>query len=223
MQIAQLLNPIRVFVRKAIANRQVDNAAEMNDRSYEDSLLDLQMRSLLRAEYGGKEPSADVYVRLMHAVRLYNQGQQQPRSGRAGFIDTFSPIGARLGQAMIAFYRTGSRADSGRLVSGMLVAVLLVLAMTPDLMQALNGGGPLSSTARLTGTVGDIRVIPVDAQSLPSARLNDKERKFIELKMNEYIDAPVQREEPNQLHPFELGITPLQPELEHPRFPRIQE
>jgi len=151
MQSNLLQNSIHKFVSK-ITHRssELDQSAQ-EDLSYEDALLDVEIRSFMRAEYGKENPPDGVFARVMQAVKLYREEQAggSLRTARSGLERVIRPIG----QALAAAYRYGARPDSGRIISGSLITALLVLAVWPGLARSLANSGqlPMSIDVLLSG------------------------------------------------------------------------
>ena len=100
---------------------QQDISDDPNDRSYEDALLDVQITSYFRAEYGKAEPPKGVFPRIIQAIRLHRERQEKLANTSA-----FARFTESLGQKLASAYRFGARADSGRVLSGGLVTALLL-------------------------------------------------------------------------------------------------
>ncbi len=113
--------------------------AELNDLSYEDALLDAQMRAFFQVEYGTEEPPRTVLPRLARAIRVHDQGQREPQStGTSRAASSAKRLATRLAGAMLHLYGASSHAGMSRVVSGSLAAMLLIITMWPNMMQALS-------------------------------------------------------------------------------------
>jgi len=123
-----IIDKLRLRKRSNASSMPAD--AELNDLSYEDAILDLEMRSFFRAEYGKSEPPAGVFPRVMCAIRLYNSGADA--QARTGALAVFTRITNKMGQALMAAYRLGSHASTGRILSGSIVAAALLLTVMPS-------------------------------------------------------------------------------------------
>ncbi len=148
MQIARLSNLMQTIARRLGRKERLTDEAELSDvsdvsdLSYEDALLDVQVRSFFHAEYvkpGNDEAPHDIFPQLVHSIRVYNQSQEQDRRAQTSFKGRLAQALSQLGQATGAIYRLGSRPGMRRSLSGSLVTALLVLAIAPILVQSLNG------------------------------------------------------------------------------------
>lgn len=173
-----------------------DSRDDLNDRSYEDALLDVQLTSFFRAEYGKKEPPTGVFPRLIQAIWLHRERQEKlaNASAIARFRDS-------LGQKLAAAYRLGARADSGRVLSGGLVTALLLIAMWPSMSRTLpnNNLGTLglggtttaAQTAQPTSTSEDGGQATSSAgQYISPGRIYEEPRFRLEQKTGEDLAAP---------------------------------
>ena len=129
------------ILHKGPVDKQV-NADESSDLSYEDALLDVQLTSFFRTEYAKQEPPAGVLPRIVQAIRLHRERQE--KLANASLITRWADL---VGQKLVAAYRFGARADSGRILSGGLVTALLLIAAWPSLSSTLSGNS--------TGTIYD--------------------------------------------------------------------
>src|SRR5437763_11828221 len=120
----QLPNIISRIVFKLGRGTSPHTDGELNDLSYDDALLDVEIRSFMRAEYGKKVPPAGVFHGVVRAIRLYQQAQK--RGAEAGPTSRFGELLGSLLQACVATYRVGTRPDMGRIMSGSMVAALLL-------------------------------------------------------------------------------------------------
>jgi hypothetical protein len=116
---------------------------EPSDRSYEDALLDVQLTSFFRSEYGKQEPPTGVFPRIVQAIRVHRERQEKLAS-----VGMFARWRGVAGEKLAAAYRFGARADSGRVLSGGLVTALLLIAALPSLSNALSS----SNMGTLYGT-----------------------------------------------------------------------
>ena len=116
-----------------------DEEADLNDLSYEDALLDVELRSFMRAEYGKAQPPQSAFPRIMRAIGLYRQ--EQSRTAEIGPANMPGRILSSLGEALVTAYRFGTRADAGRMISGGLITGLVVLTLWPGMAHSLNNGG----------------------------------------------------------------------------------
>lgn len=119
---------------KGTASSQADEY----DRTYEDALLDLQIRSFLRAEYA-KQPPPSTFHKLMQVITRSTLAQK-PATQQFTRTAILSPSFFRSAPA--ALYRVAARFNVGRSISGSLATLLLVAVMWPNMMHALNGRTP---------------------------------------------------------------------------------
>jgi len=189
-QSSNLINKMACkILHKGLVDKQV-GTDEPSDLSYEDALLDVQLRSFFRTEYAKQEPPAGVLPRIMQAIRLHRE--RQAKLANASLFARWADL---VGQKLAAAYRFGARADSGRILSGGLVTALLLVAAWPSLSSTLSGnntgaiynayfqafsnnvGVPTTpSPTNLTGTgIGPLQGTPStgssgDQSSLPTGR-----------------------------------------------------
>ncbi len=125
------------------ADRKVSARADetTNDLSYEDALLDVEIRSFMRAEYGKKGPPNGVFPRVIQAIRLYRE--EQAKAAPEGLASSLTRIAGSLGQTIVTAYKLGARLDAGRIVSGSLITALVLLAVWPGMARSLSNGGQL--------------------------------------------------------------------------------
>src|SRR4051794_496033 len=97
-----------------------DVAAD-NDLSYDDALLDLEMRAFFRHEYSLAEPQANVYGRVLHSI---NAGQISPQAA----VPVPVAVPGWLTRVSRSFSRIMTTSASARLVPGA-VALLLVIGV----------------------------------------------------------------------------------------------
>ncbi|MEP6776250.1 MAG: hypothetical protein ABJA50_11710 [Chloroflexota bacterium] len=137
MESKQSSNLIKKVACKILHKGPVDKqviADESSDLSYEDALLDVQLTSFFRTEYAKQEPPSGVFPRIIQAIRLNRERQE--RLASAGL---FTRLADMVGQKLVAAYRFGARADSGRVLSGGLLTALLLIAAWPSLSGTLSG------------------------------------------------------------------------------------
>jgi len=126
--------------------------------SYEDALLDVEIRSFMRTEYGKKMPPYRVFPRVMQAIKLYKEGQTKAAS--VGVVSRVTQITGSLGQAIVATYKLGTRLDASRMVSGSLITALVLLAVWPGMAHSLRNGGQLGQYIDvLSGGVGSASTV----------------------------------------------------------------
>ena len=225
MKISQLSNLIQEIAYRLGRNGRVSSESKLSDVSCEEASFDAQMRSFFRAEYGKAEPPDDISVHLIQAIRLYHEKQSRRASTTLG--GTLVQMVGKLTQLPGALYKAGSRPDTSRMLSGSVLAALLVMAMAPKMMQSLNVRGDPHSLYGLQESnaeqvwsdtfkekVANRRVVYEMSDTLlaPSitSGLNEQTRLLLERKTGEDFDAPVlaQIEEDSGLHPIELGMSP---------------
>src|SRR3954468_25003914 len=68
-----------------------DVAAD-NDLSYDDALLDLEMRTFFRHEYGLAEPQVNVYGRVLHSINAAGSVQPAVPVRAPGFLSRISVV-----------------------------------------------------------------------------------------------------------------------------------
>jgi hypothetical protein len=142
-QSSNLINKMACkILHKGPVDKQV-STDEPSNLSYEDALLDVQLTSFFRTEYAKQEPPAGVLPRIMQAIRLHRE--RQAKLANASFFARWADL---AGQKLAAAYRFGSRADSGRILSGGLVTALLLVAAWPSLSNTLssNNAGTIFDT-----------------------------------------------------------------------------
>jgi hypothetical protein len=124
-------------------DREVSARADetTNDLSYEDALLDVEIRSFMRAEYGKKGPPNGVFPRVMQAIQLYRE--EQAKAAPRGLAASLTRIAGSLGQTIVTTYKLGARLDAGRIVSGSLITAIVLLAVWPGMARSLSSGGQL--------------------------------------------------------------------------------
>jgi hypothetical protein len=131
---------------------------EFDDLSYEDALLDVEIRSFMRTEFGKKMPPHGVFPRVMQAIKLYRE--DQAKNGSLGVASRLTRIAGSLGQAIVATYKVGTRLDASRMVSGGLITALLLLAVWPGMARSLTNGGQLEQYLDvLSGGVGSASTV----------------------------------------------------------------
>jgi|GEM_PF-5305520 len=246
MQLTQFTKLIHSAVRNIGKRGRGCDGSLPSNQECDDPLLDLQLRSYFRAEYGSKEPSRDAYIRLMSALRLNGEGIQEHQRAWSGLKYRLDQIGAQFGYTLAALYKAGSRADISRLVSGTLVAVLLVLAMAPNMLhlKPLNGISSSTSTLQKSG-IEEIRRDSASEQSSGDAsggltsnvtpqtmisgqpdsddRTREQQKLLLEQKIGETFYTPLRTEGSNDLHSVERGIDPTGPSIPYsdPGSPRM--
>jgi hypothetical protein len=108
-------------------NTHIDPGADAeHDLSYEDVLLDLQLRQYFKAEYGVSEPPARVFPRLMSAIQAHERGRVTPEASR--------PVAA-----FVAIYRVLRTTTAHRLVSGGIAAALMIAILSSNSAHFLTG------------------------------------------------------------------------------------
>jgi hypothetical protein len=169
MESKQSSNLINKMACKILHKGPVDKQVSMDepsDLSYEDALLDVQLTSFFRTEYAKQEPPSGVLPRIIQAIRLHRERQE--KLANASLFTRWAEL---VGQKLVAAYRFGARADSGRILSGGLVTALLLIAAWPSLSSTLSGNSagtiydtyfqafsnnvgapPTQSPANMTGT-----------------------------------------------------------------------
>ncbi len=102
--------------------------ALLNDRSYQDALLDRSVRLFMQEEYGKLQPPVGVFSRVLRAVEAALQSQRQPKLQRPH-------LAAQLASA---FYRAANGRTITRLApGGIAIAVALAIGLGPDASQLL--------------------------------------------------------------------------------------
>lgn len=231
---------ISSFIHKLLRKSppiEADDSAMLNDLSYEDALLDVQLRSFFRAEYGRENPPQGVFPRLMRAIRLV--GGEQRTSSKTG-------MAGQLGQTLATIYRRGICSNMGRSLSGALVTAFLMLAMGPNISELLNGrpilgtdaqfgrpGNPsaiASTNYRVPSSDGDsmagTTITPAypaySGQTVSNEIEREQARRIMEQKTGEYSLSATRQQENAYLDPIELGITQRGQDRTHtlPRYMR---
>jgi hypothetical protein len=141
----------------------VDDAQE--DLSYDDALLDVEIRSFMRTEYGSLRPPDGIFPRVMYAIRLHRQ--QQAKAALQASKPLVERLLGRMGQALAGAYRYTARPAAGRMISGSLITALLVLAVWPGLARSLANGGQLPLT--FDELLGATSAAPADTRPGPGA------------------------------------------------------
>jgi len=153
-------------IRK-IGSKRVRKAPEVDDTqedlSYDDALLDVEIRSFMRAEYGNQNPPDGMFYRVMHAIRLHRQ--EQARAELLASKPILERMLGRIGQALAGAYSYAARPGSGRMISGSLITALLVLAVWPGLARSLASGGQLPLS--IYSLFGTSSAAPADNPSGP--------------------------------------------------------
>ena len=126
MESSSLLNKARRFVNGMLRRNEGTGAAAECDLSYEDALLDLQLRQYFKSEYGFTEPPARVWPRLIAAVHAHERGQATLEASR--------PIAA-----LASIYRALRTTTAHRLVSGGIAAAVMVAVLSSNSAQFLRG------------------------------------------------------------------------------------
>jgi hypothetical protein len=224
MQIPKLSNIIYKAIHKLARDGRatedsVSPLVELNDLNYKDALFDAQVRSFLREEYQGAEPSASIFPQLAQAIRLHNQGHasevQSPKSKVTPvrvLAGVMSRLALQLRQAMAQVYRVGSSAGTNRVLSGGLVTMLLILAMGPSLMQTLGSASVMGNLDRGRGE-SNVVALPSRTESqypLSNPLSASQLRLLLEQKTGEDFDAPYQIQEVPPLDPAELRMVEKQ-------------
>jgi len=141
------------------------------DLSYEDALLDVEIRSFMRTEYGKKTPPYGVFPRVMQAIKLYKEGQAKAAS--LGVALRLTRIAGSVGQALVATYKLGTRLDAGRMVSGSLITALLLLAVWPGMAHSLTNGGQLEQYLDVlssgVGSASTVEVTDAGTTEIPTS------------------------------------------------------
>ncbi len=96
------------------------------DMSYEDALLDSQLRAYFRTEYGTAQPPSGVLPRLLAAIRAHERGENPASATR--------PVAAFL-----SLYQALHTSAAHRMVSGAVAAVLLIAILSSNSVQLLRG------------------------------------------------------------------------------------
>jgi len=233
MKIRRLRNLIQAIPRPWGRKEQARDAEEMSDLSHDDAWLDAQMRAFFRAEYGKAGPPNDISVYLVQAIRRYHEKQNSSTSGFKGTLAQWCRV---LGQVPSAIYKVGSRPDTNRLLSGSMVAALLVMAMGPKIVQSLGRPDSASyatyevssdqfwSSTRLekaahaglvdmtddplADAAAGNPYTPSSSQPAISPGFEDEQhRLFLERITGEDFDALTPQQQ-NDLHPVERGLGP---------------
>jgi hypothetical protein len=140
----------------------------LNDLSYEDALLDVEIRSFMRTEYGKKMPPNGVFPRIIQAIRLHRE--EQAKTATVDLASSLARIAGSLGQALLAACKFGVRLDAGRMISGSLITGLVLLAVWPGMAHWLSNGGQLKQYIDvLSGGVSSAPIVyPADTRTIES-------------------------------------------------------
>jgi len=234
MNVKQLSNLIQALACRLGRDRRVSTESKLSDSSLEDASFDAEMRSFFRAEYGKALPPDDISVHLVRAIRLYHEKASRRASG--GFTVRLIQSIRKLALVPRALYRIGSHPHLSRMLSGSVLAALLVMTIAPKMVQSLNRNGTSSIYSPRPGEVSDFwsparmekaanaglvngltddLVTPV-LTTAPQRELSvggigaEQSRLLLQQKIGEDIRAPVffQVEQFPGLHPLELGLAP---------------
>jgi hypothetical protein len=129
MQLSESLHRLRRLAANTLrrpSSGATEQAARDNDLSYEDALLDIQLRNFFKAEYGAAQPPSGVFPRLLAAIRAHERGEEP--SGITGPVAAF-----------MSLYRVLQASSTQRLVSGAVTAALLVAVLSSNSVHFLTG------------------------------------------------------------------------------------
>jgi hypothetical protein len=130
MQSSFSLDDVRRFLSEKLRRNSVADAAakraDENDVSYEDALLDLQLRNYFRAEFGVAQPPSGLFPRLLAAIRAHERREAaiEPPRPRA---------------ALLSLYRLLGAPAAGRLVSGGIAAAIMIAVLSSNSAHFLRG------------------------------------------------------------------------------------
>lgn len=119
----------RFLTEKLGRNAGADTEAsspDLYDLSYEDALLDPQIRQYFKAEYGLAQPPSGVFPRLLAAIRAHEAGDTAPQ-------------GTRTSAAFLTLYRVLRTSTVQRLVSGGIAAALVIAVLSSNSAHFLRG------------------------------------------------------------------------------------
>jgi hypothetical protein len=129
MQFSIIRDNLRRFFTGRLS-RNTYNPAVRNDAepdiSYEDALLDSQLRAYFRTEYEAAQPPSGVLPRLLAAIRAHERGENPASATR--------PVAAFL-----SLYQALHTGAAHRIVSGAIAAVLLIAVLSSNSTQLLRG------------------------------------------------------------------------------------
>ena len=107
----------------------------------EDALLDVQIRSLLKDDYDRAGPNPYNYDKVLQAIEAYSHRQHRLAHGNGPMSRGRYTLHARYRQAVSLLYREGLKPYGARLITGSIVAALLILAVGPQVSGVLSGYG----------------------------------------------------------------------------------
>lgn len=199
---------------------------EMSDLSYEDALLDAQLRIFYGREYQDIEPPAHTFSKVLSAINA-NEERAVRESARLyahkrGLACGLGELVTLLRQHVANMGSASTNLDTVRIFSGNLIAALLVLAMVPTFVQALNGTrlySNLPSSNDYSPNVISSAVMPPQAGTRGTGDLSGLDsyvqsgalaqlQTIIEMKTGEDLSKGYQYQplEAPTLDPLELGI-----------------
>jgi hypothetical protein len=129
MQYSVIRDNLRRFFTGRPSRDSYNPAVQDNtesDISYEDALLDSQLRAYFRSEYGTAHPPSRVLPRLLAAIRAHERGETTASATR--------PVAAFL-----SLYQALHTSAAHRMVSGAIAAVLLIAILSSNSVQLLRG------------------------------------------------------------------------------------
>ncbi len=107
----------------------------------EGTLLDIQIRTLLKEDYDRARPNPYNYSKVLRAIEAYSQRQHRLAHGNGLMSRGRYTLHACYRQAVSLLYRDGLRPYGTRLITGSIVAALLILAVGPQVSGVLSGYG----------------------------------------------------------------------------------
>lgn len=135
---------------------QADAAADCSDRTYEDALLDSQVRRFIRADMQSAIPPPDSFNRIQHAIA---EEREEPVRRRA--TRTVKPsFSLRAGTVSMSqsLRRLAHNGNLSRALSGAVAVVFMLAALSSNASMLLrNGDDELAASSYLSGVAEDPR------------------------------------------------------------------
>jgi hypothetical protein len=134
--------------KSAIANPESGDPPVDSDISYEDALLDSQIRQCMAAEYSNVEPPPGVFARVVQAIHEDVEPNAKWRMRAAEFIRYASPatwvpaIPQSFGALVSALYRPLTGPAMARLVPGVVALTLVMAVMGAGTSHLVRGVAP---------------------------------------------------------------------------------
>jgi hypothetical protein len=118
------------------------------DRDYADALLDYQLHRFMQAEYGGLEPPAGVFQRVLQAIEAGASALRPParRRSRRGYAALPTRCGAALTGLAGTTFKALTRPAASRLFSGGLALALALAVLGGDNSWKLQSPSATSTT-----------------------------------------------------------------------------